>query len=275
MSAFVWTDGAPDVRPVADKVLTLAARLWFVAAVAGQWFFIAYVIAFYGGSALRGNLSAWNEVIPNGHTPGHTLSNAVVALHLVLAVVIMVGGPLQFIPQIRMHAPAFHRWNGRLYVPAVVLTSIAGLFMVWSRGRADRVVQYAGVSVHAVLVVVFAVLAVRYVLARDFDAHRRWALRLFMLINAAWFFRIGLLRRVLIDQSSSGFDPMAFSRSLTSVLSLADYLLPIVLLEMYLRARDGGSTGSRLAIAAIAGVMTVVTALALFAAARVLWVPRM
>jgi uncharacterized membrane protein len=274
MSAFVWTDSTVELRSVADKALRFAARFWFVVAAAGQWFFAAYVIAFYGGAAVRRNLAAWNEVVPNGYAPGLGLSNAVVGMHLLLAVVIMAGGPLQFIPWIRTHAPAFHRWNGRLYLPAVVLTSIAGLFMVWSRERADRVVQYTGVSVHAVLVVCFALLAVRHVLAGDFRSHRRWALRMFMLINAAWFFRIGLLHRVFIDQDPSAFDPMAFT-PLTNLLSVADYLLPIALLELYLRTRDRPGHGGTLAVAATLMVMTVVMGLGLFAAARVLWLPRM
>jgi hypothetical protein len=164
MTASVWTDGS-DLSSAAGTALKLSARFWFLVAVLGQWFFVAYVVAFYGGAALRGDLMAWNKVLPHGYTPGHLMSNVAVAGHLFLAVVIMVGGPLQIIPQVRGFAPRFHRLNGRLYMVAVVATSIAGLYMVWSRGRSS-VIQSLGISLDAILIMTFAVLALRYALAR-------------------------------------------------------------------------------------------------------------
>src|SRR5688572_11862277 len=111
MTTSVWTDRA-DLTSVADTALKFAARFWFAVAIAGQMIFVAYVIAFYGGAAVQGNLKAWNEMIPRAYVPGETMSNLAVAAHLSLAVVIMIGGPLQLIPRIRRHAPSFHRWNG-------------------------------------------------------------------------------------------------------------------------------------------------------------------
>src|SRR5712691_5622884 len=109
----------------ADSALKIAARFWFLVAVVGLWIFVVYVVAFYGGSAIQGDLEAWNRALPNGYVPGDTVGNFVVAIHLFLAVIIIVGGPLQLIPRIRRHAPSFHRWNGRLYMLTVFVTSIA------------------------------------------------------------------------------------------------------------------------------------------------------
>src|ERR1700694_1657826 len=100
MSALVWTD-VSDLSPVAGVVLRLAARLWFLVAVAVQWTFAAYVIAFYGATAIHGDLAAWNRVLPHGYVSGDIAGNLVVAIHLILGVVIVVGGPLQLIPQVR------------------------------------------------------------------------------------------------------------------------------------------------------------------------------
>ena len=93
MSASVWTEGV-DLHSVADKTLNFTARFWFVIAVAGQWMFAYYVAAFYGGAALRGDLPAWNKVMPHGYVPGDTAGNLAIGMHLLLAVVIIVGGPL-------------------------------------------------------------------------------------------------------------------------------------------------------------------------------------
>jgi len=258
---------------MAERTLEVAGRLWFLAAVLGQWIFVAYVVLFYGGTALRGKPEAWNEVLPHGYVRGDTMGNGVVAIHLFLAVVIMVGGPLQMVARIRRYAPSLHRLNGRLYMLAVCVTSIAGLYMVWSRGG-PGLIPHVGVSLDAVLIMSFAVLAVRRAMAGDIRAHRRWALRLFMVVNAGWFFRIGLMQWLFLYQGPVGFDPKTFTGPFISFLSFADYLLPLAMLELYLRARDRSGAGGRFAMAAALLVLTMGMGLGMFVATRVLWLPR-
>lgn len=115
------------------------------------------------------------------------------AAHLLLAVIIIGGGPLQLIPQIRARAPAFHRWVGRSYLLTAVISSIAGLYMIWTRGTIGGPVLQAAISLDGVLIISFAAIAVRFAIARNIVAHRRWALRLFMVASAAWFYRIGFM----------------------------------------------------------------------------------
>jgi hypothetical protein len=276
MTVSVWTDES-DLSVAADAALNTAARFWFVVFVASQLIFVVYVIAFYGGSAIRGDLQAWNRVIPQGYTTdhgsGHTMSNVAVAVHLVVAVGIMAAGPLQLIPQIRQRAPRFHRWNGRLYAVALLLISVTGLQMIWSRAGAS-IAQYVGTSVHAILIMSFAALAVRYAVARDLRIHRRWALRLFMVVNAGLFFRIGLLQWIFLYKGPAGFDPKTFAGPFLSFWSVADYLLPLAALEIYLYARDRGSIGSRFATAATLLVVSVAMGIGISAATTVMWVPR-
>jgi len=273
MSVSVWTDES-DLSRIADSALNIAARFWFLVAVVGQWIFLVYVVAFYGGSAIRGDLRAWNRVLPRGYVAGDTIGNLVVAIHLFLAVIIIVGGPLQLIPQVRRHAPSFHRWNGRLYVLTVFVTSIAGLYMIWSRGRADVVIRL-GTSLHAVLIMSFAVFAVRFAIAGDISTHRRWALRLFMVVNAGWFFRIGLMRWILLDQGPAGFDPKTLAGPFLTFFSIADYILPLAILEIYLRTKDRGSVSGRFALATVLLALTVGMGVGLSSATRVMWLPRM
>ena len=274
MSVSVWTD-ASDLTSVADTALKIAARFWFLVAVVGQLIFVVYVVAFYGGSAIQGNLEAWNRALPRGYGPGDAIGNLVVAIRLFLAVIIIVGGPLQLIPQIRRYAPSFHRWNGRLYMLTVFVTSsIAGLYMVWSRGRAD-VVQHLGTSLHAVLIMSFAVFALRYAVARDISTHRQWALRLFMVVNAGWFFRIGLMRWIVLNQGPVGFDSKTFPGPFLTFFSLADYLLPLAILEIYLRTKDRASVGGRLGMTAGLLALTVAMGVGIFAATIFMWLPRM
>lgn len=274
MSTSVWTDGS-DLNSAADTALKFAARFWFVSAVLGQWIFVVYVAAFYGGAALHGDLAAWNKGFSNAHVPGHTLGNAAVAAHLLLAVIVMVGGPLQLIPRMRSLAPSFHRWNGRVYMLAVCTTSIAGLYMVWSHSDSRRLVAHVGVSLDAVLIIVSAALALRYVLVRDLRSHRRWALRLFMLVNSGWFFRVGLMSWIFLNRGPAGFDVNTFTGPFINFLSFADYLLPLVVLELYFRTGDGGGMASRFAMSAALIVLTLGMGIGIAMATMAMWLPRM
>ena len=92
----------------ANKILGWTTTSWFAVAVFGQLFFAAYVAIFYGGTALNGEMDRWDDV---GYQEGSTVRNVAIIVHLLVAVTIMVGGPLQFIASIRQRFPVFHRWN--------------------------------------------------------------------------------------------------------------------------------------------------------------------
>jgi hypothetical protein len=268
-------EGRSRLNSAAGTALNMAARFWFLVAVAGQWIFVTYVAVFYGGAALRGDWEAWNEVMTHAYVRGHIVGNLAIAMHLLLAVVIIIGGPLQLVPQLRKYAPAFHRWNGRVYIPAVFVTSVAGLYMVWFRKSTGDFVQHLGITLDAILIMTFAVLALRYALARDLKTHRRWALRLFIAANGVWFFRVGLMLWIFLNRGPAGFDPKTFTGPFLSFLSFADYLLPLAILEIYLRVRERGGAPSRFAMAAGLVILTLAMGVGIFIATMGMWLPRM
>ncbi len=118
---------------LADTALKAAARFWFVVTVIGQLIFAFAVASFYGsygaarGLALRGSFT-------NGYVPGDTMGNFAVAMHVVRPSSSCSPGAIQLVPQIRKRFPAFHRWNGRVYMLTAVTLSVAGLYMTWVRG---------------------------------------------------------------------------------------------------------------------------------------------
>ena len=92
-------------------------------------------------------------------------------------------------------------------------------------------------------------MALRYAFARDFKTHRRWAPRLFLVASGSWFFRLMFFFYMLV------FGPVAFDQAtlqgpLFTSISIAQYLVPLAVLEIYLRAKDGGTAPRRLATAA-------------------------
>lgn len=112
-------------------------------------------------------------------------------MHILLALIVMLGGPLQLIPAIRASASNFHRWNGRIYIPGVIVASLVGLYMIWTRGSAGSTIQHIGISIDGILIMVFAALILRCAMAGKIAIHRRWALRLFIVASDVWFFRVG------------------------------------------------------------------------------------
>ncbi|TNJ35691.1 DUF2306 domain-containing protein [Arenimonas terrae] len=258
----------------AGTTLSAAAAAWFTVAALGQWLFVVYIAGFYGRSLLAGRMRDWNQVLPEGHTPGDTLGNLMVMLHILLALVVTAAGTLQLVPAIRRRWPRFHRWNGRIYLATVVAVVLAGLYMVLARDGGLRVMQF-GILLNAAVVLGCAAMALRHALARRIDRHRRWALRLFVAASGVWFFRIGLTFWLLVNQGPVGFDPETFTGPFLVFLSFAQTLLPLAILELYLRARDSGGPAARWTVAALLALATGVTATGIFAASLILWLPRL
>lgn len=267
------TSAGQAVTHGGDRALRVAAVLWYLTAVVGQWLFVAYVAAFYGGAAAGGDFERWNEVLVGGYVRGGTLGNVVLAAHLALAVAITLGGPLQLVPQIRARALAFHRWNGRAYLLTALIISLAGLYMVWTRGTAGEAAMRVGISLNGVLIIAAGALAWRYVRAGDIAAHRRWALRTFMLVSGVWFFRVGLMAWILANQGPAliGED---FDGPFVRFWAFGCYLAPLAMLEIYLRAQAGTGRAAKFAAAGLLLVVTAGVGAGVLGATIGMWLPR-
>lgn len=249
--------------------------LWFLAAVIGQWIFVYYVVAYFGPLILQGGAAALQQThLPNGYVAGDAAGNAAIIAHLLLAAIIIGGMPLQLIPQIRKHFPGFHRWNGRIIMLTVYITSIAGLYLVWTRGSVGGLAMHLGITLDAVLIMAFAAIALRYAIARKIDIHHRWALRLFMVVNGVWFFRVGLMLWFMTT-GGAGIDSETFRGPFLDFLSFADYLVPLAILEVYLRTKDRAGAGGKFMMASALLVLTIVMGAGIFAATIGMWLPKL
>ena len=122
----------------------------------GQLWMAVYIAVLYGGSALRGDLAAWNRVLPHGLEDGATMSNAVLVSHLVAAFVIYVAGGLQLLPWLRRHAPRVHRWSGRVFLLGAVTIALGGASMKGLHGGFGAAPQESALLFAAALILVFA-----------------------------------------------------------------------------------------------------------------------
>jgi uncharacterized membrane protein len=272
MSTAVLTEQL-DLTSIADRALKAAVRFWFAVTFIGQLIFAFEVASFYGMTALRGNLLAWRKSITHGLIPGDTMGNLAIVIHLASAVIIILAGTLQLIPQVRNRAPSFHRWNGRLYIVTAFTVSLAGLYMMWIRGSVGDLAQHLGASLMAVLIMFCAVMALRYALARNFRTHRRWALRLYLVVSASLFIRAALFLSFFLNHGAFGFDTATFTGPFLTFITFAQYLVPLGVLELYFWTQDRGGAPARLAMATGLVALTLGLAAGIFAVSMASWLP--
>ena len=257
-----------------NKMLNISVQLWFVTAVLGMWIFAFYVALFYGGAALEGDFMKWNRVLPHGYAEGETMGNLAVGIHMLFAVIVMAGGPIQFIPQLRKYAPKFHRWNGRFYIGAAFLISLSGVYMVITKGTISGLVGDISVSINGALIMLFAILAIRKAIQRNFASHRKWALRLFLAMAGVWFFRIGLMFWLVVNGGPVGFDPETFRGPFLVFLGFGQYLIPLLVLELYFLAQERKKSLGKILMSLGFLLLSVFTAVGTFAATMGMWLPR-
>lgn len=258
----------------AATTLKIAVRFWFGVIVIGQLIFAFEVASFYGMAALRGTTQqAWSKHFTHGYVPGDTMGNLAIAVHLISAVIVILAGMLQLVPQIRNRFPVFHRWNGRLYIVTAFTISLAGLYMTWIRGSVGDLSQHLGSSLMAIMVMICAVMALRYAMARDFRTHRRWALRLYLVVSASLFIRAGIFLSLLLNHGPFGFDPATFTGPFLTFISFAQYLVPLAVLEIYLRIQERGRAQGHFAMAGGLVALTLALGIGIFAVTMVAWLP--
>ncbi|MEM9386557.1 MAG: DUF2306 domain-containing protein [Pseudomonadota bacterium] len=257
------------------QAVQVAVKVWFILATVGHWLFLAYILAvFYPPVAEHGIRALQGSHLPGGFVEGDTLGNLASIGHVLLAAIVIGGGPLQLVPAVRTRFPSFHRWLGRSYLLAAVTSAGFGLYMTWTRSPLGDLISKIGITTDGVLIIVFAALAVYHAAARRIAEHRRWALRLFMVASAVWFFRVGLMGWVLLT-GGVGIDWEPFTGPFLYVLGFAQYLLPLAMLEWYFHCQRGSSTGNQMAFIGTLSLLSVYMGLGIFTATTGMWLPRM
>ncbi|WP_444933018.1 DUF2306 domain-containing protein [Microbulbifer sp. JTAC008] len=257
------------------RAVNLSVKTWFCIAAIGHAIFFAYILAvFYPPIAESGVHGLKGLHLPAGFREGDILGNLASVSHVLLAAIVIGGGPLQLIPSVRRHAPNFHRWLGRSYLLTAVIASIAGLYMTWTRHTIGNLVSQISITMDGILILVFAFLAVRTAMARRFAEHRRWALRLFMAASAVWFFRVALMGWAMLT-GGWGVDWESFTGPFLYALGFGQYLLPLAMLEWYFHCQKRGTAqGTQIAFVSALIPLTVFMAIGIFAATMGMWLPR-
>lgn len=273
MTATTQADGAA-VSSIANSLLKAAGGFWFAVAAGGQVAFVYFILGFYAGPTISGDFEAWdrNHFLTRGYVAGDVAGNLAFAAHVLLAALIILGGIVQLIPQIRTRALVFHRWNGRVYIAAAFAISLAGLYMSWVRSRPNHAGEFA-TSLDAVLIMAFAGLALAAARAGDVRAHRRWAMRLFLAVNGVWFLRVGLLLWIILNGGKAVGVGADLGGPAGIALSYGCFLVPLAVLELYFLAQERARPAGKLAMAATLTLLTVGMGAGIVGAYAFFWRP--
>jgi len=261
------TPQALDIRSAADRALGMAAGLWFAVALIGQWAFVYYIASFYGPSTFSGNFQAWsrNANLAKGYVAGDLVGNVFFGAHALMAAVIAFGGAMQLVPQLRARAPALHRWNGRLFMLTALGVALSGLYLIWVRGSSPTFLGAMATSLNGVLIIACVSLAWRAAVIGRVGAHRRWALRAWIVANGQWFFRVGVFAVAVLDRRL--IEPFFVAWGFGCTLA------PLAVLELYLWVRDRGAPGERLLMASGLVALTALTGLGIVGVYLAMWRP--
>ncbi len=152
---------------------------------------------------------------------------------------------------------------------ALVL-ALGGLWLVWVRGTYLTLSGAVAISLDGLLIIGFSQLAWLHARRKNFAAHRRWALRAFIVASGVWFMRVGYMAWGITTGGAGIGSRMSGPFDL--VWGFATYLLPLLVLELYLRA-ERGSPGIQRTMAAGLSLAALTILGASIAAWLVMWQP--
>lgn len=263
----------PSCPGAADRLLSRAGLSWFLIAAVGQIAFIVFILGFYGTRTMTGDLSAFGDKpLIRGYVEGDPVGNGVFVAHVLLAAVVTLGGLMQLVPWLRRRAPRLHRWTGRTFIVISIFMALSGVWMSIARGAYLSLVSAAAIGINGMLILMFAVLAWRYAMRREFEVHRVWALRTFMVVSGVWFLRVGLMGWVVINRGPLGMND-SMSGPADIVLTFGSYLIPLMVLELYLAAGRSANPAFKGAVAVLLLVAAAYTAVGVFGTTMLMWGP--
>jgi hypothetical protein len=95
-----------------------------------------------------------------------------------------------------------------------------------------------------------------------------------MVANGVWFLRVAMMGWVVLNQGPRGLTS-DMSGPIDLMLQFGCYLLPLGVLELYLRAQRAATVTMRRAVAALIVLMTAVMAAGIFGTVALMWWPYM
>lgn len=254
------------------RFLKLSTHILFAIIFIGQFVFALYIIGLYGVSGIAGDFERWNTNAPHGYLKKDTIGNIFFGMHMVLAAIITIGGPLQLIKKLRNKFRKTHRLIGRIYIASAFIISFTGFFLVWVKGSVGGLVGSIFISINGALIFICAYFALKKAMKKQFAEHQKWAIRLFLTMSGVWFFRVLLMLWLTIHNGPVGFDPVKFQGPALIFLYVMSYIFPVLVAEYYFR-KINKSNLEKIKFAIFIIIITMGVLVGTFSATMGLWLP--
>jgi uncharacterized membrane protein len=261
-----------SMLPTPFKMFKTSQTIWFVSLMLAQLFFVIYLIAGYGISSVTTGLSQWNKFNTSAYVSGDTVGNTMYAGHVLLAIIMIVGGSLQLIPAIRHRFTRFHRYNGRVFVLLACTISLAGLYLITVRGTVGNTLMHSLTAFSGAVVIISSIFAVRAARKRSFALHQQWALRLFLAANSVLFFRLFIFAW-FITFGSLGVNTENFTGPTVLSVSVLSYIVPLIIVQLVWYANKGKQPWLLISLSALLLLISAIFLLGLFGLIVGNWYP--
>ncbi|MFC3773829.1 DUF2306 domain-containing protein, partial [Paenibacillus sp. GCM10012303] len=151
-----------------------------------------------------------------------------IRIHIALALIALLTGPIGILARIRQRWPALHRWNGRIYALSIVINFIPSLYVsFFASGGAWSTI---GFIILNTLWLLSTIVGVRSARKRNIQMHSKWMTRSFFLsfANTTIYILVAILHYAM-DQ------PYGFSYT---VAVWACWILNLSLAEAVIRRKS-------------------------------------
>ncbi|WP_235828142.1 DUF2306 domain-containing protein [Brevibacillus migulae] len=111
-----------------------------------------------------------------------TLWILMIRIHIILALIALLTGPIGLIKRLRVKSPFLHRWNGRIYFYSILLNFIPGMYAAFF--ASGGIFSTIGFIVLDTLWLVTTMLGVTWIKKKDIQRHSTWMIRSFFLTFA-------------------------------------------------------------------------------------------
>jgi uncharacterized membrane protein len=166
-------------------------------------------------------------------TPGSTAldryggNSAALGVHIIFGVVALLLGPFQFVTHIRHSRPGLHRMLGRFYLAAIAVGATAAIIVLLSVQRS--LPGETGLYALASAWLVTSGMALAAVRLRQFEQHREWMIRSYVVTFAFVVFRVGTDLLTAWD--------VAPRRQVTDSMGWLCWAVPLLVTEVALQGR--------------------------------------
>lgn len=260
------------MKTTPNRVLENSKKIWFICLLIAQICFVIYLALGYGLTGVTTGISGWNSLNSTAYVANDATGNFMYAAHVLLAIVMIIGGSLQLIPSIRTKHPRFHRYNGRIFVLLACTISMAGMYLMIVRGTVGNLLMHSLTMFGGGMVILSSIFAVLAARKRNINSHKIWAIRLYLVANGVLFFRL-MIFAWFLTFGSQGIDPATFTGPTVLAVSICSYVMPLLIAELVRYAETTTNKIMTIATASLMMLISVVFLVGLFGVVLAEWYP--